>query len=154
MKAMCAIAFFAALRIGVITIASGKSPQNLIQFNQVIFLRNASGSYAGIKLTLRFFKHSNPAQPDILFIHTNKPICPISILVKYQELRGAAASPLFCWPDNLLFTRKIFTGLLNAALTFCGLDVFSYKSHSFRIEAAPYAAGKGLSDAQIREFGR
>ena len=154
MRAMCAIAFFAALRIGEITIASGKSPQNLIKFNQITILRNASGSYMGIKLTLRFFKHSNPAQPVVLFIRTDKPICPISILVKYQELRGAAAGPLFCWPNNSPITRKFFTGVLNAALTFCGLDVFSYKSHTFRIRAASHATAKGLSDAQIRELGR
>lgn len=47
-----------------------------------------------------------------------------------------------------------FTKTLSDALHYCNLDVERYKSHSFRIGAASWAAAKGMSDAQIRAFGR
>lgn len=153
-RAMCTIAFFAALRVGEITTIPGRSLQNLIQFDQIAFLRGASGSVTGIKLTMKFFKHSNPSKPVVIFIYTDKPVCPVSTLIQYLSLRGFANGPLFCWSDNSAISRHYFTSTLNAALNFCGLDSHRYKSHSFRIGAASWAATKGLSDTQIREFGR
>jgi len=57
-------------------------------------------------------------------------------------------------PITQPFTRSYFTQCLSQALSFSGLDTELYKSHSFRIGAASWAAAKGMSDAQIRTFGR
>jgi len=60
MKAKCAIAFFAALRVGEITFSNGQSSKNVIQLSQISFLASTNGETSAIKLTMRIFKHSNP----------------------------------------------------------------------------------------------
>jgi len=67
MKAMCALAFFAALRVGEITFRIGQSSKNVIRLNQITFLTSNNGETSAILLTLRFFKHSNPTQPVEIF---------------------------------------------------------------------------------------
>ena len=80
--------------------------------------------------------------------------CPVNLLLAYLNLRGTSPGPLFCWPDLSPISRNFFTKALADSLRFCDLDVSGYKSHSFRIGAASWAAFKGMSDAQIRAFGR
>ena len=81
-------------------------------------------------------------------------MCPVSLLLAYLNLRGTSLGPLFCWPDISSISRNFFTKALSDSLRFCDLDVSGCKSHSFRIGAASWAAAKGLSGAQIRDFGR
>ena len=57
-------------------------------------------------------------------------------------------------PNSTPITRPYFAQCLCQALSFSGLDTKLYKSHSFQIGAASWAAAKGMSDAQIRTFGR
>ena len=75
-------------------------------------------------------------------------------MLEYLAIQGSSPGPLFCWPDNTPISRAYFTRLLKAALEFCDLDPTRYKSHSFRIGAASWAEANGMSDAQIRLFGR
>ena len=154
MQTMYAIAFFAALRVGEITCQTNQSQQNLIFLNQASFIRSREDSVNVVKLTLRNYNHSDPANPVDIFIYRAKPVCPISLLLAYLSLRGTSPGPLFCWPDISPISRNFFTKALSDSLRFCHLDVSGYKSHSFRIGAASWAAAKGLSDAQIRAFGR
>ena len=107
-----------------------------------------------IKLTLRNYKHSDTSKPVDIFLYREHPVCPVSLLLTYLNLRDNFPGPLFCWPDASPISRSFFTSALTAALNFCNLDVSTYKSHSFRIGAASWAAAKGFSDAQIRRFGR
>ena len=60
--------------------------------------------------------------------------------------------PPFCWPDLSLISRNFFIQALSNSIRFCDLDVSGYKSHSFRIVAASWAASNGMSDAQIRRW--
>ena len=154
MKAMRAIVFFAAFRLGKITFCSGQSSKNVIQLYQISVLASTNGGTSAIKLTLRFFKHSNPTQPVDILVHKSQPICPITTIVEYLSVRGHLSSgPLFCWPDNSPFRRSQFVDSLNRALSFCSLETDRYKTHSFRIGAASWAASPGFSDLQIRPFG-
>lgn len=57
-------------------------------------------------------------------------------------------------PNGSPVPRVMFTEKLSTALKFFGLDPSRYKGHSFRIGAAPHAAGNGIYDAQIRTMGR
>ena len=77
MQTMYAIAFFAALRVGEITCQTNQSQQNLIFLNQVSFIRSREDSVNVVKLTLRNYKHSDPANPVDIFIYRAKPVCPI-----------------------------------------------------------------------------
>ena len=151
---MYAIAFFAALRIGEITCQPKQTNRNLIFLNQASFMKCHGDSIDTVQLTLTHYKHSNPAEPVNIFIYQAQPVCPVNLLLAYLKLRGTSPGPLFCWPDLSPISRKFFTNALADSLRFCDLDVSGYKSHSFRIEAASWAASKGMSDAQIRAFGR
>ena len=103
-----------------------------------------------IKLTLRHYKHTNPAERVNIFIYQTQPVFPVNLLLAYLNLRGTSPLLLFCWPDLSPISRNFFTQALADSLCFCDLDVSRYKSHSFRIGAA----SKGVSGAQIRAFGR
>ena len=153
-QAMYAFAFFAALRVGELTYRTHQSQRNLILLNQITFMETRKGSISAIKLTLRNYKHSDTSKPVDIFLYREHPVCPVSLLLAYLNLRGNFPGPLFCWPDASPISRSFFTSALTAALNFCNLDVSKYKSHSFRIGAASWAAAKGFSDAQIRSFGR
>ena len=107
-----------------------------------------------IKLTLRNYKHSDTSKPVDIFLYREHPVCPVSLLLAYLNLRENFPGPLFCWPEASPISRSFFTSALTAALNFCNLDISKYKSHSFRIVAASWAAAKGFLDAQIRRFGR
>ena len=154
MKAMCACAFFAALRVGEITCRPGESVANLINSEQIFEMRNRRGFVEAIKLSLIHFKHSDILHPYDILIYRDNPFCPVSLLSNFLQLRGSSRGPLFSWPNNQAISRSPFTNCLNQTLDFCGLDRSRYKSHSFRIGAASWAAAKGLSDSQIRTFGR
>ena len=154
LQGMYAIAFFAALRVGEITCQPKQTNQNLIFLNQASLMKRNGDSVDTIKLTLTHYKHSNPAEPVNIFIYQAQPVCPVNLLLAYLNLRGTSPGPLFCWPDLSPISRNFFTKALADSLRFCDLDVSGYKSHSFRIGAASWAASKGMSDAQIRAFGR
>lgn len=154
MEAMCAMAFFAALRVEEINFHGGQSTRNVIQLNQISFLASTDGKTSAIKLTMRFFKHSNPTQPIEILLHKSQPICPVATITEYLSVRGQISGPLFCWPDHSPVRRSQFVDSLKGALSFCNLETDRYKTHSFRIGAASWAAAQGFSDSQIRRFGR
>ena len=137
---MCACAFFAALRVGEITCRPGESVTNLINLEQIFEMRNRRGVVEAIKLSLIHFKHSDTLHPVDILIYRNNPVCPVSLLSKFLQLRGSSRGPLFSWPNNQAISRSFFTNCLNQTLDFCGLDRSRYKSHSFRIGAASWAA--------------
>lgn len=153
-RAMFALAFFAALRVGEITATAGKPTANLLLLSQAFFLKNNAGDVVGVKLSMRNYKHSDSSHPTDVIVYKDKPVCAVTLLLDYWHARGQSAGPLFCWPDNTAVSRSYFTQCLHQALSFSGLDTTIYKTHSFRIGAASWAAAKGMSDAQIRLFGR
>ena len=60
----------------------------------------------------------------------------------------------FCWAHGAVISRSYFTRSLKEVLQYCILDEDRFKMHSFRIGAASWVAAKGMSDSQIRIFGR
>ena len=153
-QAMYAIAFFAALRVGEITIRAHQPRQNIIAISQTVFLKTRDSAVSAIKLTLKNYKHSDASNPVDIFIYREQPVCPVSLLLEFLSLRGQSPGPLFCWPDSSPISRSYFVSALTEDLQFCNLNVAQYKTHSFRIGAASWAAAKGMSDTQIRAFGR
>ena len=153
-QAMYAFAFFAALRVGEITYRVNQPCQNIIKICQLVFMKTRRGTVQAIKLTLRNYKHSDPSMPVDIFLYRERPVCPVSLLLAYVGLRGQFPGPLFCWPDASPISRSWFVTALTEDLQFCDLNVSHYKTHSFRIGAASWAAAKGMSDTQIRDFGR
>jgi len=151
---MYAIAFFAALRDGEITSRAHQPCQNIMAIIHRVFLKTREGTVSAIKLTLRNYKHSDASNPVDIFIYREKPVCPVSLLLEFLSLRGQFPGPLFCWPDASPISRSCFVAALTEDLQFCNSNVVQYKTHSFRIGAASWAAAKGMSDTQIGTFGR
>ena len=125
-QAMCSLAFFAALSKGEITSRPGQSSNKIIQLQQISFLRDCDGEFAGLKLTLTNYKHSYPLRYVELLVSREQPVCPISRMLEYLVIRGSSPGPLFCWPDNTPISRAYFTRSLKAALEFCDLDPTRY----------------------------
>ena len=87
----------------------------------------------------------------------NKAVCPVHSLWSYLQLRGKESSkvqPLFSFTDNAPITRSFFNSQLQLYLTFAGLNLKNYKSHSFRIGAATTAWAERFSEEQIQQMGR
>ena len=123
LQGMFAIAFFAALRIDEIMCQPKQTNRNLIFLNQASFMKCNGDSIDTIKLTLRHYKHTNPADPVNIFIYQAQPVCPVNLLLAYLTLRGTSPGPLFCWPDLSPISRIFFTQALADSLRFCDLDV-------------------------------
>lgn len=87
-RAMFALAFFAALRVGEITITAGKSSTNLLLLRQVFFLKDSADSIMGIKLSMRNYKHSNASRSTDIIIYKDKPVCAVTLLFDYLNARG------------------------------------------------------------------
>lgn len=74
-----------------------------------------------------------------------------TFLLSAQLLLSVTA---LCNADFSPVSLHQFNTELQRCLTYCGLDLSRYKSHSFRIGGACHAADNGFSDAQIRALGR
>ena len=84
-QAMCAMAFFAALRVGEITCRPTQPRGNVIILNQIVFMKNREGVVSAIKVTFR--NYSDPAVPVDIFLYREKPVCPVSTVLAYLGLR-------------------------------------------------------------------
>lgn len=152
-RAMCALAFFAFLRIGEITTHSGAG--NLpLQLNQLTKVYDGRNRVSGIQLTFSNFKHHYNERPFTLLINVQPDVCPVALLLDYLALRGEHPGAIFVTQLGIPVSRDEFSSRLQTAVRYCGLDSSRYKGHSFRIGAASHAAEQGMSDARIRILGR
>ena len=87
------------------------------------------------KISISEFKHNPTKKPfHILLAREDFTIlCPVTVLVQYIRLRGDRQGPLFCHADFSPVSFHQFNTELQRCLTYCGLDISRYKSHSFRI---------------------
>ena len=148
LQAMNTTAFYGLMRIGEIT-RDTEGGISLMLSNITIFHNH-------IVLKITKFKYNLKRQPfDIVLCR--KPqlsICPFTSLINYLKCRGLQPGPLFCFPNMQPISREFFISNLNMNLTFCGLNVKFYKSHSYRIGGASYYASMGMSDEELRLLGR
>ena len=151
---MYAVAFFAALRVSEITHRGIQPCQNIINTSQITFMKTGEGTVTALKIVLRNYKHCDSANPVDIFLYRERPICPVYLLSEYITIRGQLPGRLLCWPHVSPISRSFFVTALKEDLQFRDLDNSHYKTHNFRISAASWAAAKGISDTQIRDFGR
>ena len=107
-----------------------------------------------LKFTFLDFKHNYNQRPFSVVINRCNNFCPVHVILAYLSLRGSGPGPLSRLADGFPVSRAIFIDKLSMAIKYCGLDPSRYKSHSFRIGAASYAADAGMSDSQIRALRR
>ena len=155
-NAMSSLAFFAFLHIGKITSRADKDSKNSLQLSQVLKITNQQGDITSIKITFHNFKHRYNQPPISLVIsrHQNRTVCPVQLLLDYLQLRGPCDGPLFLNEAKQPVSRKAFANILALVFRHSSLPFGRYKSHSFRIGEASWAAEQGLSDAQIQLMGR
>ena len=154
-RAMCAIAFFAFLRVGEMTVSGKQSSNAPLQFHQVTKLRDNSFYVKAIRITFGDYKHHYQERPFSVVVHRqSNGVCPVSCLLEYLEQCNNAGGPLFRLHTGEPFPRSAFSRFLSSAIKECSLDPAFYKGHSFRIGAASHAAALGYTDAQIRLLGR
>lgn len=152
-KAMCALAFFAFLRVGEMTMTS-KNTASILQLRNLTKLVDSKNCVCGLKLTFGNYKHSYNQTPFSITISRQQQFCPVDIILDYLQIRGSQPGTLFITLSGGIVSRDTFCNCLASALKYCNLDSSRYKGHSFRIGAASHAAEKGMSDLQIRLLGR
>lgn len=150
-SAMYVFAFFALLRVGEITFLDG-DVRHLLQ-NDCITFHFSNNVLVSMTVTIKSYKHSTaPFSVDI--DRQKLPADPVYILYNYITLRGHEMGPLFCSRNLYPIHRSLFIKRLNLSLQNIGIEQKYYRSHSFRIGGATYAAENGMSDAKIRALGR
>ena len=120
----------------------------VVQFDQVMFLKQTHHVTA-VKIVITRFKRNTCNCPFTTLIESepSEPFCPMQILIDYIKQRGYNHGPLLSFTSGDAVSINQFNTELHQALKFCGLDCSCYKSQSFRIGAACFAAEKGFSDA-------
>ena len=154
-KAMCAMAVFAFLRIGEITVSKRDSVNgNLLQLDQVSKKHSGNGNVVSLIITFSSYKHNYNQNPFSIVFNRQPKACPVQSFLDYASVRGIAHGPLFINHDGSPVLRSEFSKMLGSVIRLCNLDPNRYKGHSFRIGAATYAAEQGVSDDKIRHLGR
>ena len=133
--------------MGEITTRPGQPTNNLIDTHQLFFFFQKNEHRVAMKLIFIHFKQSDPSKPVELVIYRESPVCPVTLMLEYLNIRGSAPGPLLCWSDGSPITLSYFIQSVRQDISYCGLEKARYKSHSFRIGATFCAAEKGLSDA-------
>ena len=151
-QCMMCVAFWGFLRVGEITVPGG----TVIQLADLSFAMQEGNVFSAAEVVLRWYKHNRCGTPFRVVLPTSSiaSICPVRVLLSYLQQRACQAGPLFTLEDGSPVKRTWFANQLHCAVCFCGLDQARYKSHSFRIGAATWAAANGWTDAQIRHKGR
>ena len=149
------VAFYGLFRIGELVVKSTHLGSSVVQYHSLTFL-TCNGLPHIAKISISEYKHNPSKRPfHILLAREDVPsLCPVTALLQYTRLRGDRSGPLFCNADFSPVSLHQFNTELQRCLTYCGLDLSRYKSHSFRIGGACHAADNGFSDAQIRALGR
>ena len=153
---MCILAFHGFLRIGELCIKrdSDKDSGHAILTHNVTLLEQHSG-LDGVQIQLHSFKHSN--KPVTLFLpgQRNCPLtCPVLAVRNYRTYFKHKDGPFFQFLNGEPVTYAFFNENLNNVIAFLGFDTSKYKSHSFRIGAATFAAMQGHSEEVIKRLGR
>ena len=154
-KAMCAMAFFAFLRISEITVSKQDSVNgNLLQLDQVSRKHSGKGNVVSLIITFKSYKHNNNQNPFSIVLNRQPKACPVQSFLDYVSVRGTVHGPLFINHNSSPVLRSGFSKMFGSVIRICNMDPNRYKGHSFRIGAATYAAEQGVSDDKIRHLGR
>ena len=127
LQCMFALAFHAFLRIGEIVAKSVKEVQNILQLSDVHLPEYNDSEHCMI--TLRKFKHSAAQGPQTFVLQrstgSNRHFCPVHLLQRYLERRGAKKGPLFVLKNRKTFLRRQFDAKLKSVLQFKGYSTMA-----------------------------
>ena len=152
--AACTLAYFGFLRSAEFTVP------NLASFNSSMHLQVADLAFDSLTAptSLRVIIKASKTDPfrkgcQIHIGRGHPPLCAVSAMAAYLQLRGGASGPLFLLKDGRPLSRDILSTWLRSIFSGAGV-VGNYSSHSFRIGAATVAARNGIPDHLIQALGR
>lgn len=147
------VAFFGFLRVGELTVNSRHGPISLSEGD--VHIRGL-GRHEKMHVTIQRSKTDQAGRGCCIVIPPNDMahLCPIHAVSAYLALRSPLGIAFFRHFDSHPLTRHEFNAMLKRAITFLGLPVAFFSSHSFRIGAATSAAMAGVPDVCIQNMGR
>ena len=148
-RSMYLLAFFAFLRVGEMT----GTPQAGTHTLSVSSIKAVPGT-TSLSLTFSHYKHSKKPATITVEPQAVARYCPVRAWNAYLALRGSTPGPMFIRHTRQPVSRHAFASQLALSLQACHLSPTLYKSHSFRIGAATYAAESKHSALQIQAMGR
>ncbi len=148
-RSMFLMAFFGFLRVGEMT-ASTNAAHNTLTVDCIQPVKGTSK----LRLHFRRYKHGKRHADIILEPQANVRYCPVRAWNEYVALRGLQPGYMFLLATGQPISRRVFADQLALCLKTCNLSPTLYKTHSFRIGAATYAAEQGRSALQIQALGR
>lgn len=144
------LAFYGLFRVGELTVGPKGMDAHTIK------IENVKVHLDGIELFLATSKTDQFGRGLTIFISEqgNVNSCPVINLNEFLKVRPSGGGPLFGHFDRSPLTRYQFTSVMKKCLHTLGIEETQYASHSFRIGMATTCAMKGVSDDQIKMYGR
>lgn len=150
-SAIFSLAYFGFFRIGELVVSSPGLHGHVINVRNVLLKENESV----LQLSLPHSKTDQEGKGVLIdFPAIDSVACPVKLVRQYLSVRPVLAGPLFCHFGGLPVTRYQFNAVLKKSLSVVGVPSEHYKSHSFRIGAATFAADFGMGDSEIKRLGR
>jgi hypothetical protein len=150
------LAFFALLRIREITLDNKLDTGPHVICYEDISFSNKNEMY----LRIRSSKADQRSNTITLIISKQKgsesDICPVKRLKQFLVMRYSGptcSSPVYIHFDGSNLTRYQFYSVLLKTLQFCGLSEH-IRSHSFRIGGTSELARRGVTESEIKRWGR
>ncbi len=153
--AICCTAFFGFFRLGELLPESQASisPTRSLMWGDVAVDSNKNPTM--VRVHLKKSKGDQfGAGADIILGKTGLPLCPVTAILKYIEVRGSSPGPFFRCSVSQPVTKAWFVEQIRGVLASVGLPSEQYAGHSFRIGAATTAAMVGVEDSTIQTLGR
>ena len=151
-KAAYFLAFFGLLRVGELVHTSTILRNRPLSASDV----KIEGVAIALLITIRYSKTNPYGKPITLRIpaSTNRNLCCVTAVSDYIKFRPERAIHFLCHADSLPLTRSQFGGVLSKAISYAGLPIQKFKSHSFRIGRATTLASQGIPVDIIKQLGR
>ena len=148
-------AFFGFFRLGELLPDSSKAvnPATCLTWGDVAVNDNRDPQMVQIHLKKSKCDQFG-AGVDIVLGRAVPPLCPVSALLSYIEIRGTQPGPFFLRQSGGMVTKSWFIEQFRWSLTNIGVPQHQYAGHSFRIGAATSAALAGIEDSVIQSLGR
>lgn len=152
--AACCLAYFGFLRSAEFTVPNMQSYASDIHLSLTDIAVDSMVNPSCLSVFIKASKTDPFRRGTHIFIGKgNPPVCAVSAMPFYINVRGSSPCPLFILRSGQPLSRDTLTKWLKDILSLAGI-VGNYSSHSFRIGAATVAARNGLPDHLIQSFGR
>ena len=143
------LAFFGFLRISEFTATSRR-----VSLGESDVIIKGSSPHRRLLLSVRFSKTDQRGAGNVVIIPESALLCPVRAALEYICIRPRQGTAFFRHFNTHPLSRYEFNRVLRRCVSFLGLPLQCYTSHSFRIGAATSAAMAGYSDSQIQVMGR